>query len=129
MTNTNYSLERRIIVPTLLSEEWRYTPWDEAHPPPMTNVNVQESTINEIRDPRDYPYAQMLSRTNLLPGDEAKVNLWCKNEPNAILYTRGKFVKDEISFRNNISVIMLQKMSLKYRNTCPNLYNPIARTI
>jgi len=125
MTNTNFAQERRVIIPPLYAEEWRYTPWDEDHPHSVDIVAPPPDDINKINDPRDYPYAQVLSRTNLLPCDEAKVALWCGREPQAVVFTLGKYVRDDIAFRNTISSVMMMKMANKYKNTCPNLYNPI----
>lgn len=84
----------------------------------------KEPEVNKIEDPRDYPYGQYLTKTNLLPSDEAKVNLFFGSKSAALGYINSSFTKHDLIFRNNISTIFKQMLDRRFRHNYNDTFSP-----
>lgn len=139
MTTTNYPLTgplttganvtgpyprvtRETVTAPIYAEQWRIRPleYDEysqlALPPSIH--------VNKIDDPRMYPYGQLLSKTNVLPRDEARIGLWVGEEPVAVAYMNSAFVRQDLEFRDSMSEIMKRKQGIRYKNNPYNYFAP-----
>jgi hypothetical protein len=108
----------------IFAEEWHVRP-------PVYDLYINQTPIikpisipNKIEDPRDYPYGQYLTTTNLLPGEEKKVDLFCNKKSSALAYMNGQFTQQEVAFRENISRILKKKLHRRFRNDCYDLWSP-----
>jgi hypothetical protein len=133
MTTTNYPLWapstypypeiiRETVSAPLYTEQWHIRPpiYDQYNVLPLP----PKEKINKIDDPRKYPYGQLLSDTNLLPGDETKINLWCDKEPIAIAYMNNNFTRQDVEFRDEMMRILKRKQTIRYKNNCYNTFAP-----
>lgn len=139
MTTTNYPLtgplttgamttgpypvvNRETVTAPLYAEQWRIRPfqydeYSQPQPPPI-------ATVNKVDDPRNYPYGQLLSRTNILPRDEARIGLWVGEEPIAVRYLNSNFVRQDLAFRDSMSEILKRKQATRYKNNPYNSFAP-----
>jgi hypothetical protein len=79
---------------------------------------------NKIEDPRDFPYGQYLTTTNLLPGEEKKVDLFCNKKSSALSYINNEFTRQEVAFRENMTRILKKKLKRRFRHDCYDLWSP-----
>lgn len=79
---------------------------------------------NKIEDPRDFPYGQYLTITNLLPGEEKKVDLFCNKKSSALSYINNDFTRQDIAFRENMTRILKKKLYRRFRHDCYDLWSP-----
>jgi len=120
-----YEPERfdHIAVSPIFAEEWHVRPpiYDlyENRPQP-----VSENPPNKIDDPRDYPYGQYLTVSNLLPGEERKVNLFCNKKSSALAYINNQFTRQDVAFRENMTRILKKKLHRRFRHNCYDLWSP-----
>ena len=119
-----YEPERfdHLAVSPIFAEEWHVRPpvYDLYENRPIPNPE----TPNKIEDPRDYPYGQYLTITNLLPGEEKKVNLFCNKKSSALAYINNQFTRQDIAFRENMTRILKKKLHRRFRNDCYDLWSP-----
>lgn len=108
----------------IFAEEWHVRP-------PVYDLYVNRdpkkeprSIPNKIEDPRNFPYGQYLTVTNLLPGEEKKVDLFCNKKSSAIAYINNEFTRQEVAFRENMTRIMKKKLHRRFRNDCYDLWSP-----
>ena len=138
MTTTNYPLDghlvnaamtgpypkinRETVTAPIFAEQWRIRPfqYDEYSQP----VQQPSASVNKIEDPRNYPYGQLLSKTNILPRDEARIALWVGEEPIAVSYLNSSFTRQAMEFRNSMSEIMKRKQAVRYKNNPYNYFAP-----
>lgn len=115
-------IDRETVTAPIYAEQWRIRPfqYDEfsqlAEPPAVE--------VNKIDDPRNYPYGQLLSRTNVLPRDEARIALWAVEEPMAVAYMNSAFVRQDIAFHDSMGEIMRRKQAIRYKNNPYNSFAP-----
>jgi len=113
---------KQTTVSPMYAEEWHVRPpsYDlyTNSPPPI------DPNINKVEDPRDYPYGQYLTITNLIPRDEKVVNLLCNSKAKAIDYINSTFTAQDILFRDNISRIQKKKLARRFRQECNDTFSP-----
>ena len=111
-----------VTVSPIFAEEWHVRPpvYDlyVNRPPPRQPIP------KKIEDPRDYPYGQYLTRTNLLPSNERQVNLFCNKKGSAVGYVNSLFTQQEIAFRENMTRILKKKLKRRYRHECNDTFSP-----
>lgn len=113
-----------LTVSPMYAEEWHVRPpvYDLYINQPLREREYQQ--INKIDDPRDYPYGQYLTTTNLLPGDEKKIALYCNSKSNALGYINSTFTMNDIAFRENMTRIMKKKLARRFRHECNDTFSP-----
>jgi hypothetical protein len=111
-----------LAVSPIFAEEWHVRP-------PVYDLYVNrslppEKVPNKIEDPRDFPYGQYLTITNLLPGEEKKIDLFCNKKSSALTYMNNEFTKQEVAFRENMTRILKKKLYRRFRHDCYDLWSP-----
>jgi hypothetical protein len=122
---TSFQPFETIVVSPIFAEEYHVRPpvYDLYINRPRQDAPYKQ--INKIEDPRDFPYGQYLTTTNLLPGDEKKLSLYCNSKSKALGYVNSVFVMNDIAFRENMSRILLKKIKRRERHTnCNDSYSP-----
>lgn len=100
------------IVPPLFAEEWQILP-------PAYDLYSQvppDITFKEPLRPQAYPYGQYLTRTTLIPGQEAAVHMLNGSLRDAREYVNNSFLRNDLAFRDNISRIYKKKLEKRFRN-------------
>lgn len=121
-----YEPERfdHLAVSPIFAEEWHVRPpvYDLYinQPPRQQSISIP----NKIDDPRDYPYGQYLTITNLLPGEEKKVNLFCNRKSSALAYINNQFTRQDVAFRENMTRVLKKKLHRRFRHDCYDLWSP-----
>jgi hypothetical protein len=113
---------KHYVTSPIYAEEWHIRP-------PAYDIYINyppkyPPNINNIKDPRLFPYAQYLTDTNLLPADEHKTVLFCNGQGNAIDYINSQFVRQNIAFREGITRIQKLKLARRFRNNCYDTFSP-----
>lgn len=119
-TYSSTDFNQTIVSPTF-SEEWQ-------SPPPAydiyTNVPTPDSFEFPIK-PQNYPYGQVLSRTNLLPNDEYMTHMLNGSSNYAREYVNNAWTRHELAFRDNMSRILKKKLERRFRQTsCNDSFSP-----
>ena len=112
-------------VSPIYAEEWHVRPpvYDQYINKPPIEPILKE--INKIDDPRDYPYAQYLTITNLLPHVERTVAMMYPNKLSSCIgYINSTFTQHDISFRDNMSRIQKKLHQRRYRHNCNDDFSP-----
>ena len=105
-----------VVTPTY-AEEW--------HLPPsgydlFTNVPYQNNGFEEPMKRQNYPYGQYLTRTNLLPSDEYYIHNLCGSPRAAREYANSSYLRNDISFRENMMRIYKKKLNRRFRHSSNN---------
>jgi len=108
----------------IFAEEWHVRP-------PVYDLYINRPPVippkeipNKIEDPRDFPYGQYLTVTNLIPGDEKKIDLFCNKKSSSLAYVNNDFTRHEIAFRENMTRILKKKLLRRFRHNCYDLWSP-----
>jgi hypothetical protein len=112
---------RHLVVSPMFAEEWHVRPpvYDLFQSYPK-----QEPPVNNVLDPRDWPYGQYLTTTNLLPREEKATRLFCNGLSNAIKYVVSDFTAHDIAKREQLSHIAKLKLARRYRQNCNDSFSP-----
>lgn len=113
-----------LTVSPMYAEEWHVRPpaYDiYANYPAIVPPYEQ---VNKVDDPRDYPYGQYLTTTNLLPQDERKIDLFCNSKSSALGYINSTFVMNDIAYRENMTRILKKKLARRFRHECNDTFSP-----
>lgn len=116
-TTTNFLQTE--VAPTY-SEEWQ-------NPPPIYNTYEAIPEVDEpFEEPPfpDRPYAQYLTRTNLLPSDEARLKTSLMGSTLARTYANSAILRNELAFRDNITRPFKLKLARRFRNSCNDAFSP-----
>lgn len=129
MARENFSIIPTQITPfthttvsPIFAEEWHVRPpvydmyVNRPRPPP--------ASIKKVEDPRDFPYGQYLTHTNLIPSTEKQIDLFCNSRGAAIGYVNSSFTQHDIAFRENITRILKKKLQRRYRHECNDTFSP-----
>ena|ERR1700694_3787318 len=113
-----------VAVSPIFAEEWHVRPpvYDFYINRPQKVAS--ELIPNKIEDPRDFPYGQYLTTTNLLPGEEKKVALFCNKKSSALAYINNQFTRREIAFRDDITRLLKKKLHRRFRHNCYDTWSP-----
>jgi hypothetical protein len=113
-------LFRHMTVAPIYAEEWHIRPptYDL-----VENNDLDMPTFNDVKDPRDYPYGQYVTLTNLRPIEEANIK-FLPNLKEAIYYINNTFTLNDISFRDDISQITKMKMARRFRHDDYDTFSP-----
>lgn len=106
-------------VTPLVAEEWHF------NPPAYELVSQISGDGRDFTEPvfgkKQYmepplvPYRQYLTRTNLLPGDEAEINLFDGGVTGARTYMNDAFTRHALSFKENMSRLYKKSNNRRYR--------------
>lgn len=101
------------------SEEWQ-------NPPPVYNTYESIPYTEELEDyaPPDKPYAQYITRTNLLPSDEARLMSKKMGATQARTYANSAILRNELAWRDNITRVFKKKLARRFRNSCNDSFSP-----
>lgn len=119
---TNFTNFKHMTVSPLYAEEWHVRPpsYDI-----YTNVPVEtDKKINNIEDPRDYPYGQYLCNTNILPSQDKHISLYCNGKACALGYINSNFAQHDIAYRENMTRILKLKMKRRFRHNTYDTFSP-----
>lgn len=119
---TNLTPFKHTTVSPIFAEEWHIRP--PAYDLYENRVPEREYIENKIDDPRNYPYAQYLTKTNLLPHDQKQVNLYCNGLGSARGYINSNFTQHDIAFRENMTRILKKKLQRRFRHECNDSFSP-----
>lgn len=118
-TYQGLDMQQTTVAP-LFSEEWQVYPqtYDlyENIPPPVT--------FEEPLKPQNYPYAQYLTTTSLLPSDEEHTRMLSGSVRDAREYANSSFLRNDLAFRENMSRIYKKQLARRWRNNCSDTYSP-----
>ncbi len=121
-TYVGTDFQQTVVSPTY-SEEWQ-------NPPPAydlyTNVvsTMYPNTFETPLKPQSYPYGQFLTKTNLLPGDEYYTHLGCGGPRTARTYVNSTFLRNDISFRENMMQLYKKKLNRRFRQNQNDTFSP-----
>ena len=110
------------VTPPIYAEEWHVRP--PAYDIFDNYPEKQDPCFEDPMDPRDYPYAQYTTRTNLLPRDEKNTRLFCNGRAQSQEYIYSLITKNDIAFRENMTRILKKKLHQRYRHNCYDLFSP-----
>ena len=116
--NPNY--EQTVVAPTF-AEEWQ-------NPPPVYDVFAESVDDFEFippkTDPRSYPYGEYLTNMNMLPADEHDMNMLGGGATQAREYANSAFLRNDLSYRDNIMQIQKLKIARRFRHNCNDVVSP-----
>lgn len=121
-----YEPERldHMAISPIFAEEWHVRPPIYDFYSNRPSLRKIEEIPNKIDDPRDFPYGQYLTITNLLPGEEKKVDLFCNKKSSALAYINNQFTRQDVAFRENMTRILKKKLYRRFRHNCYDLWSP-----
>lgn len=111
-TYASPDLQTTTVAP-IFAEEWR-------SPPPAYDLYVNTPPKVEFEEPlmpQSYPYGQYLTRTNLLPSDEAATHMLNGGPRQAREYVNSSFLRHTLAFRDNMSRLYKKRLARRFRNT------------
>lgn len=105
-------LQQTIVAPSF-AEEWQI-------PPPAYDLYTSTSypgqgMFEEPLQPQSYPYAQLLSVTNLLPSDEYYTRMGCGSARDARSYANSAFLRNDLVRRENMTRLYKKKLNRRFR--------------
>lgn len=103
-------------VAPLFAEEWQIYP-------PAYDLYVNTPPVVKFEEPlmpQSYPYAQYLTRTNLLPSDEYATHMLNGGPRQAREYVNGAFLRHELAHRENMTRLYKKKLARRFRHTNTN---------
>jgi len=107
-------------VTPLFSSEWDIIP-----PAYDIYVNTPPAVrFEEPMMPQSWPYGQYLTRTNLLPSDEAATHMLNGGPRQAREYVNGAFLRHELAFRDNMSRLYKKRLARRFRNNTNDTFSP-----
>uniref|UniRef100_A0A6C0JQ32 Uncharacterized protein n=1 Tax=viral metagenome TaxID=1070528 RepID=A0A6C0JQ32_9ZZZZ len=86
--------------------------------------NEKKLYTDKDQDPRHFPFSQYLTETNLLPGDESRVKLFCDGRTRAMNYYNSSWIRNDIEFREEMSRILKKKLQKRFRHECNDTFSP-----
>lgn len=107
-------------VTPLVAEEWQLNP-------PAYELVVNDDSDgrdptqrvfgkNTYMEPPLAPYRQYLTRTNLLPSDEAEISLFSGGATGARTFMNDQFTRRTVAFRENMTRLYKKINNRRYRN-------------
>jgi hypothetical protein len=114
-TYVGTDFQQTIVAPTF-AEEWQI-------PPPAYDLYTQvpypgasQDTFETPLQPKSYPYAQYLTRTNLLPSDEYFTHLGCGGARTAREYINSTFLRHDLAYRENMTRLYKKRLNRRFRH-------------
>jgi len=107
------------VAPTY-DEEWSI-------PPPSYDIENQcEEKCTPIDDiePQNYPYGQILSKTNMLPMDEHYLRTNTESLNVAKSYANDYATRNDVAFRDNMTKIFKKSLRHRFKNNCNDNFSP-----
>ena len=118
-TYMNLDLQQTSVTP-LFSEEYQiYSPSYDVYdsiPAPVT--------FEEPMSPQSYPYAQVLSDTNLLPSDDFYVKQMGGSVREAREFANDNWTRQSLAFRDNMTRIMKDRLARRFRSNAQDVLSP-----
>lgn len=121
MTTKGFLYHDTTVVSPIYSEQWH------VYPPAydiVDNYPHPRDEVIDVKDPRDFPYGQYTSRLNLIPRQEYQTRLFCNGRSDAEGYIYDLFTINDISFRENMTRILKQKLRQRYRHNGYDTFSP-----
>ena len=107
-------------VTPLVAEEWHYNPpaYELVSAVASNGRDPTERVYGKRYDmePPFAPYKQYLTRTNLLPGDEATVSLFSGGSVGARSFANDAFTRHTLAYRENMTRLTKKLNNRRYRN-------------
>ena len=115
------------VVAPLFAEEWQV-------PPPAYDIYINQApNCNEASyqaftaplRPQAYPYGQVLTSMNTLPGDEYAVRMMDGGSTRARQYMNNQFLRHDLARRDNQMRIYKKALNRRFRHTsCNDVVSP-----
>lgn len=121
--------KEHVFVNPVFSEEWQINPNIFPEEDLFGSVGPNEPFSGFEQPTRaDTPYSQYLSRTNLLPSDEAMFGtLSSKGKGSqqwAREYANSAFTRNTIAHRNDMMSIYKKSLNRRFQNNCNDTFSP-----
>lgn len=118
-TYASPDLQTTTVAP-LFAEEWQiYPPAYDLYVNTPPAVKFEEPLM-----PQNYPYAQYLTRTNLLPSDEYATHMLNGGPRQAREYVNGSFLRHELAHRENMTRLYKKRIARRYRHNTGETFSP-----
>ena len=118
--------EHPVYVSPAFTEEWQVNPqiYDSVDVPDFSQ-NPDDGLFSGFDEPprSGKPYAQYLTRTNLLPSDEDKISGGAYGT-NAREYANSSFTRNSIAFRENMMSVYKKKLNRRFKHNCNDTFSP-----
>ena len=118
-TYASPDLQTTTVAP-VFAEEWQIQP-----PAYDLYVNTPPAVkFEEPLMPQSYPLGQYLTRTNLLPSDEAATHMLNGGPRQAREYVNGAFLRHELAYRENMTRLYKKRLARRYRHNTNDVFSP-----
>lgn len=118
-TYANPDFQTTTVAPIFAEEQQIIPPAYDLYMNDAPDVSFQ-SPLN----PQSYPYAQMLTKSNLLPSDEYASHMLNGGPKEAREYVNGAFIRNTLAFRDNMTRLMKKRLQRRFRQTTYDSFSP-----